>query len=129
LPELEEADSGAQDPPGTSGESRADESLAALPRHTPQSVHALPRTEDLEAPGLLEPSALLETDEVCQLIEQEVESPHSPDATPIDGGARSAGSPSQPSSATAMGGQHQRRQHQRRQRPQQLNQQPRQSAA
>jgi len=103
LPELEEADSGAQDPPGTSGESRADESLAALPRHTPQSVHALPRTEDLEAPGLLEPSALLETDEVCQLIEQEVESPHSPDATPIDGGARSAGSPSQPSSATAMG--------------------------
>ena len=104
LPELEEADSGAQDPPGTSDESRADESPAALPRPTPQSppqaVHALPRTEDLEAPGPLED---LETAEVCELIEQGVELPHSPDATPTGRGARSAGSPPQSSSAAAMG--------------------------
>ena len=101
LPELEEADSGAPDPPGTSGESPA-----ASPRPTPErsrAVKALPRTEDLEAPGLLEASGLLETAEVCELIEQEVKSPHSPDATPTGGGARSAGSPPLSSSAAALG--------------------------
>jgi len=106
LPMLEEAVSDAPDPPGTSDESRAHESPAASPRPTPQrsqAVHALPRTEDLEAPGLLEASGLLETAEVCQLIEQEAESPHSPDATPTGGGARSAGSPPLSSSAAALG--------------------------
>ena len=104
LPELEEADSGAHDPLGTSHESRADESPADLPRPTPQSlpqaVHALPTTEDLEAPGPLED---LDTAEVCELIEQGFELPHSPDATPTGRGARSAGSPPQSSSAAAMG--------------------------